>query len=212
MSTPAILPLNRILAWLGALLLAGLVVWLLAPVLTPFVVAAVLAYVLHPLVLRLQGCGRGRLPRTLVGTSAGAAIAAALLTTGPQTALTACKRLYANNTQLFDWKGLSRLRLKFAHQHIYPAWISSLMSDTDFPVLQQTQSRLSVAITQPARFLGLGGSLIAGSVAYLLDKKIAHSIHPKLPRYLGLRQAFLSLNECGSSHEARNLLDRKSVV
>jgi hypothetical protein len=43
-------------------------------------------------------------------------------------------------------------------------------------------------------------------VAYLLDKKIAHSIHPKLPKYLGLRQAFFSLNECGSAHEARNLL------
>jgi len=61
-STPASLPLNRILAWLGALLFTGLVVWLLAPVLTPFVVAAVLAYVLHPLVLRL---GRVGVPRLL---------------------------------------------------------------------------------------------------------------------------------------------------
>lgn len=62
MSTPIPLPLPRILAWLGALLLVGLVVWLLAPVLTPFVVAAVLAYVLHPLVLRL---GRTGLPHSL---------------------------------------------------------------------------------------------------------------------------------------------------
>ena len=62
MSTPASLPLNRILAWLGTLLLAGLAVWLLAPVLTPFVAAAVLAYVLHPLVLRL---GRLGLPHSL---------------------------------------------------------------------------------------------------------------------------------------------------
>lgn len=62
MSTPASLPLNRILAWLGTLLLAGLAVWLLAPVLTPFVAAAVLAYVLHPLVLRL---GRLGLPHNL---------------------------------------------------------------------------------------------------------------------------------------------------
>ncbi|MFM7025736.1 MAG: AI-2E family transporter [Limnohabitans sp.] len=47
---------------MGVLLLVVLVFWLLAPVLTPFVVAAVLAYVLQPLVLRLQAwC----LPRTL---------------------------------------------------------------------------------------------------------------------------------------------------
>ena len=62
MPTPVPLPVNRILAWLGALLLLGLAVWLLAPVLTPFVVAAVLAYVLHPLVLRL---GRWGVPHVL---------------------------------------------------------------------------------------------------------------------------------------------------
>jgi len=56
------LPVNRILAWLGVLLLAALALWLLAPVLAPFVIAAVLAYVLHPLVLRLQGW---RVPQTL---------------------------------------------------------------------------------------------------------------------------------------------------
>lgn len=37
--------------------------WLLAPVLTPFVVAAILAYALTPLVNWLDDVGRGRLPR-----------------------------------------------------------------------------------------------------------------------------------------------------
>ena len=61
MLTPALLPVNRILAWLGVLVVAVLVLWLLAPVLAPFVVAAVLAYVLQPLVLRLQAWGVPRL-------------------------------------------------------------------------------------------------------------------------------------------------------
>jgi len=54
--------LNRILAWLGVLAVLLMVLWLLAPVLAPFAVAAVLAYALHPLVLRLQ---RWRCPPTL---------------------------------------------------------------------------------------------------------------------------------------------------
>lgn len=62
MHTPGAFSFNRILAWMGVLLLAVLVFWLLAPVLTPFVVAAVMAYVLQPLVLRLQAW---RVPRTL---------------------------------------------------------------------------------------------------------------------------------------------------
>jgi len=41
-------------AWAGVALLWVTVLWLLAPVLAPFGVAAVLAYALHPLVLRLQ--------------------------------------------------------------------------------------------------------------------------------------------------------------
>ena len=59
---PPQLPVNRILAWLGVLALAVLALWLLGPVLAPFVAAAVLAYVLHPLVLRLQGW---RMPQTV---------------------------------------------------------------------------------------------------------------------------------------------------
>ena len=146
------------------------------------------------------------LPRNITATSAGAAIAASLMAGTTEAALAACKKLYAANSQLFDWQALIRLKVKFAHQHIYPAWLHSLMGDGDYAALQKAQSRLNVAVTQPAHWLGLTGSLITGSVAYLLDKKIAHSIHPKFPRYLGLCQAFFSLNECGSAQEARTLL------
>ena len=51
--------------WIALCLLGGFVVWLLAPVLTPFIVAAVLAYVLHPLVERLA---RRRVPRVVAVT------------------------------------------------------------------------------------------------------------------------------------------------
>jgi len=57
--------MTRLAAWSGVALVAVVVFWLLAPVLAPFVIAAVMAYVLHPLVLRLEGVTRGRLPRVL---------------------------------------------------------------------------------------------------------------------------------------------------
>ena len=52
-------------AWGLIALMVALVVWLLAPVLTPFIVAAVLAYALTPLVNRLDRLGRGHMPRVL---------------------------------------------------------------------------------------------------------------------------------------------------
>ncbi len=51
--------------WLAGLLLMALLLWLLAPVLAPFVGAAVLAYVLHPLVVRFETLTRSRLPRAV---------------------------------------------------------------------------------------------------------------------------------------------------
>lgn len=56
---------KRAFAWLALLLGTLLLMWLLAPVLTPFVVAAILAYALTPVVDRLDDLGRGRIPRLL---------------------------------------------------------------------------------------------------------------------------------------------------
>lgn len=56
---------RQTLAWFVLALVAALLVWLLAPVLTPFLFAAVLAYVLHPLVERLAGL---RVPRLVAVT------------------------------------------------------------------------------------------------------------------------------------------------
>jgi len=54
---------RRVGAWTAIALLAVLALWSLGPVLTPFVVAAVLAYALTPLVDRLDRAGDGRVPR-----------------------------------------------------------------------------------------------------------------------------------------------------
>jgi predicted PurR-regulated permease PerM len=56
---------KRASAWLLIAVLIVLALWALGPVLTPFVVAAVLAYALTPLVNRLDHFGKGRLPRVV---------------------------------------------------------------------------------------------------------------------------------------------------
>lgn len=56
---------QQALAWFAITLVLALVLWLLGPVLMPFVVASVLAYALDPLVSRLQVFTRGKLPRVV---------------------------------------------------------------------------------------------------------------------------------------------------
>ena len=54
---------KRATTWGLIAVFSAFALWLLAPVLTPFVVAAILAYALTPLVDWLDRLGRGRLPR-----------------------------------------------------------------------------------------------------------------------------------------------------
>src|SRR4051794_32658344 len=56
---------KRAAAWTLIALLALALLRALGPVLTPFIVGAVLAYALTPLVDRLDEAGRGRIPRVL---------------------------------------------------------------------------------------------------------------------------------------------------
>lgn len=146
------------------------------------------------------------LPVQLVGTSAGAAVAAACITQGLRTALTACLRLYSTNERIFDWRGLKRLNLRFAHQHIYPAWIESFINTDTFVTLRSSRTRLRVALARPGRILGLAGSVVAGTLAYLVDKKVSRSLHPRLPGLLGLRQDFVDVHRCNDIAEVQALL------
>ncbi len=56
---------KRVVSWALIGAAAGVLVWLLAPVLLPFAVAGVLAYALNPLVDRVDAWFRGRMPRWL---------------------------------------------------------------------------------------------------------------------------------------------------
>jgi predicted PurR-regulated permease PerM len=56
---------KRTMTWCLIAVLVMLALWFLGPVLTPFVVGAVLAYALTPVVDKLDHMGRGRLPRLL---------------------------------------------------------------------------------------------------------------------------------------------------
>ncbi|MHA6822001.1 patatin-like phospholipase family protein [Ralstonia pseudosolanacearum] len=152
------------------------------------------------------------LPATLIGTSAGAAMAASCMTIGPEAALGTCTRLFAENQRMFHWPAMARMKLHFAHQQTYPDWIASIVNADTFPSLKQAKQKLLVAVSRPAALLGKHGSIIAATLAYIVDKKIAHSIHPRLPRYLGLRQQFYDLQHCTSVPAAQALLNASAAA
>lgn len=148
-----------------------------------------------------------QLPNTLVGTSAGAAIAtAAVATDGIRRAFDSCQQLFSGNARIFQWRAADPSAGRFAHQRIYPAWLASFLNEDTFDSVRQAPQQLQIALTRPARALGLGGSAVAGTLAYLVDKWVWGRLHPGLPRMLGLRQDFVTLQQCTHLEEAQTLL------
>jgi predicted acylesterase/phospholipase RssA len=145
-----------------------------------------------------------RMPKNIVGTSAGAGVATSLVLKTHEDSLIACEKLYAENESIFDKtsKGL----LKFAHRHIYPAWLDSILHPSNHHELIQAQSQIHVAIARPSKILGLTGSILAGTFAYMVDKYVSHKIHPTLAMRLGLTMDTLLLNESSNLESAKNLL------
>lgn len=146
------------------------------------------------------------LPRELIGTSAGAAIATAAMSGGVPDAMEACRRLYSGNAAVFRWRGLLSARFEFAHQRIYPAWLAAFVDAASLQRVRLGSSRLLVAVSRPAPLLGLAASVGLGTLAYALDNKLWHRLHPRLPHWFGLRLDFLALHECESHEEAARLL------
>lgn len=147
-----------------------------------------------------------QLPTQLVGTSAGAGVACSLMAGKVAQAVQACKDLYASNPRIVDASNLWRGRLGFAHERILPAWVASYLNDSNFESVRTARPRLKIAFARPAPLLGLHLSTLAGTLAYLVDKHISHSIHPRLPRWLGLKQGYMDLHDCTSATEAQNLM------
>ncbi|NEX64058.1 patatin-like phospholipase family protein [Noviherbaspirillum galbum] len=149
--------------------------------------------------------GGAVLPAQLVGTSAGAAVAAACLTIGPREAMQRCARLFAGNRRLLEWNRTRSGFPRFVHDRLYPLWIGSWMHDHSLDMVRQAGQRLFVALSHPSSALGTGWSLLLASLANLVES-LGDRLHPILPRYLGLRQSFVGLHDCATAAEARTLL------
>lgn len=136
----------------------------------------------------------------------------ALLTGGLDDAMRACQRLYAANQSLVHGATRPRPRIWFAHRHIYPAWVAALVTPQRMQRLDVSGARLLVAISRPARRLGLTGSVALGLVAYAVAKHLRGELHPTLPQRLGLRQEIVEVRPSMSLEQARSLLEATAAA
>jgi predicted acylesterase/phospholipase RssA len=145
----------------------------------------------------------GRLDvRQLVGTSAGAALAAAVLCGRLEHAFDECRKVFADNPSM--WRG--HKDAWFASEYIYPRWVESFMNEYAFKNLQASGVEFMVGVarlpTALPKTIGLGLAVLA----YLCEKYGAYRLHPKLPGHLGLRLELHHLQREADAATAAHLL------
>ena len=146
-----------------------------------------------------------RPPSTLVGTSAGAAIATAWATQSIDRAIESCKQLYSNNSRVFRWRPKPG-ETRFAQALIYPQWIRSVLDNAGFNRLSGLSTRLSIAVTRPSQWLGAYLSIGLATLFYIADKARGGKLHPTQLAHLGLSHEFFELQESKSLSTAQNVL------
>jgi predicted acylesterase/phospholipase RssA len=146
------------------------------------------------------------LPRHFSGTSAGIAIAAALAGGTAHDALAPCTALYESNRHWVDRRALMRGQWRFAHQHIFPAWLRSFVTAARWQRARERGHELHIAVS---RFRGPTWPGLAcglGMAAYLVDKYLLRQVHPVLPRHLGFGLEFLRATGDTPHTEVQRLL------
>lgn len=147
------------------------------------------------------------MPNSIIGCSAGAAVAAALVTKTTEAALEACNELYRDNLRMIPWafdKGLPRL--EFAQSNIYPKWLKRFIGEREFLALKQKSFKVSVARLDPS--YGLHRTVFRALIRYLLSRDLPkdHEISQRSRPIRGLFPELLDLSACSAlSHTLGSL-------
>jgi len=132
-------------------------------------------------------------PERLVGASAGAAIATALITQRVRQALEAASEKFGQTARNVDWRLLLRGQRPFAMPRIYPEWIQTFLGPDQWPIFKKSASKIDVVITRPLPGIPLTLSTLLALGLYSTEKFWLKNFHSRLPHCLGLRAEYLDL-------------------
>lgn len=145
-------------------------------------------------------------PSTFVGASAGASIAVAAVTDRLRASLAVAVERFSMTPANIEWANLLIGKRPFVLPKIYPDWIKSFLSASDFQTLRESPIKVQVAITRPIRFLPTSVSTVIALGLYSTEKFWLRTLHSKLPHLVGLRSEHVVINQCATVAEASTLL------
>ncbi|MBP7602588.1 MAG: patatin-like phospholipase family protein [Spirochaetes bacterium] len=147
----------------------------------------------------------GIAPSEVAGASAGAAIACMYYAGRTGFAIEHFKKATSNNPRNFYFTHL------FGHNPVFPHYsmYRDLMLSTMDPAAMKKLSsgpEIRILVSRPPAALGPRAATFIGLGAYLVDKHVYGSVHPKLPSAIGFRPEVSRAQDCSTPEELADLV------
>lgn len=153
------------------------------------------------------------MPQSVIACSAGAGIAAALITETTLEALRACKALYSDNLNIVHWAHRPYLsQPRFAQDIIYPKWLQEFLGPTEFLKLRTSNFKVSVAKLENQR--RKHWAMLTAAFRYLMSRNDVKwpETQPKPRKVAGLTADFLDLSDCENLPQALRCLEATAAA
>ncbi|MFH1136822.1 MAG: patatin-like phospholipase family protein [Pseudomonadota bacterium] len=150
-------------------------------------------------------------PRTVVGVSAGASMAALLLAGRAEFALSYMKKaMAANSRNIYPLNVLSGKPI-FPHFEIYKRAVIDCIDRTALARLHQGPD-LKIVLSRPPAWLGPRLAVALGFSCYLLERKIKYPVHPRLAGKVGFAAEAVRARDCRTPEDLAELLIASSCT
>ena len=153
----------------------------------------------------------GLRPRVITGISAGAATACMIYTHDSRQVMAYYGEVLAGNRRNAYWGNLLSKQRVFPHYGIYRTALLNIFGEGRLANLQ-TAPEIRIGVAHIPRWSGPRLAVMAGLVAYNIEKHWLKTLHPRLGRKLGFHPEFVRAQDCGSPEQLADLLLERDVA
>ena len=144
-------------------------------------------------------------PSNIASVSAGAAISCAIFAGKTRETLEATMEVQGANPKNRYWSRALKGENVHPHSELYRRIIHKALDQECLQTLKQGP-RNQVLLAEIPSWLGPRSAVMVGMLAYQLEKKLLHPVHPQWGRKVGFRSRFVEANLCNSVDELADLI------
>ncbi len=152
-------------------------------------------------------------PRVIAGISAGAATACMLYTREPQWVMAYYQEALRENLRNVYWRNLLRAAPVLPHYGIYREALLAIFSASFADLADPAKTpEIRIGVSHIPRWLGARSAVLAGLIAYNIEKHWRRTLHPTLGRTLGFRPEFVKAADCATPQQLAELILQSSCT